>query len=65
MLHPHPGRREGASAHGGGSAADLLENDGMAHAGLRVLASRAPVGNRPGDTAEEVERDLTFFGLAG
>jgi magnesium-transporting ATPase (P-type) len=43
-----------------------LENDGMAHAGLRVLAhagSRSETA--PGGTAEEVEQDLTFFGLVG
>jgi len=44
----------------------ILENDGMAHAGLRVLAL---AGRRsetaPEGTAEEVERDLTFFGLVG
>ena len=43
-----------------------LENDGMAHAGLRVLAlAGARPETAPGGTAEEVERDLTFFGLVG
>ncbi|MEK6696353.1 MAG: cation-transporting P-type ATPase [Candidatus Deferrimicrobiota bacterium] len=43
-----------------------LENDGMAHAGLRVLAlAGARSETSPGGTAEEVERDLTFFGLVG
>src|SRR5659263_630454 len=43
-----------------------LENDEMAHAGLRVLAlAGARPETAPGGTAEEVERDLTFFGLVG
>ena len=42
------------------------ENDRMAQAGMRVLAlaSRRTDGP-PGDAAEEIERDLTFLGLAG
>ena len=43
-----------------------LENDEMAHSGMRVLALAGyRTGNAPGGTAEEVERDLTFFGLVG
>ncbi|HAM33827.1 MAG TPA: ATPase [Deltaproteobacteria bacterium] len=42
------------------------ENDEMAHAGLRVLAlAGCRSETAPGGTAEEVERDLTFLGLAG
>lgn len=42
------------------------ENDEMAHAGLRVLALAGyRTETAPGGTAEEVERGLTFLGLAG
>jgi magnesium-transporting ATPase (P-type) len=43
-----------------------LENDEMAHSGMRVLALAGyRTGTPPGGTAEEVERDLTYFGLVG
>ncbi|GAB4239840.1 MAG: cation-transporting P-type ATPase [Deltaproteobacteria bacterium] len=42
------------------------ECDGMAQAGLRVLAlAGRRTQDPPGETAEEIERDLTFLGLAG
>jgi len=64
MLHPHTGRGEGTSARGGGSATDLPgeRRDGPRRAPVLALAG-ARTETAPGETAEEVERDLTFFGL--